>query len=628
LSTSGFSSAGNPAFPYPQSIALADRLITNINVDGIFLEGPDLTNDAWQNPLFLSEFVKWGKPVVVHTPGGYALPNSTGNIYQPWFNNWISSHYAAANGAPDMSAINNWTNFIAHLERQMEFSPTVRRGHWIRSASVIWGIADGTPLERTELEAAAALSGAWTYRYYMGPQSLAWMTNKDFLTLWRDPLVIAASVAGVCSTNGGVTNRVFAKPLGQIGGTNALAWFLWKTNSPLTVTSTNLGFPNPVFTYYSPWSHAVEGWATNSLTLINVASNSVLYKCLDGFVTPLFSGGTNYLNSFNWRLNATNGNSSSPCGWLKNSFCNGNTVQMNSIFYSNSLGVAGPAYSEFPLGQATTNFSAVAGIGDPFASQAAVQFTFYLDGVQVFQTGWITNAAQDTNVSFSTVGANALGIFVNGALNTAPDPSWEVGCLGNPIVMASGIQTGTFIGDGNGLRFNAVIAPLVVSSNLPIIWPRQIIASGSFADTYDAGNTESPVSAEESIKLPTSSSMGTAAWHVPRWATNAVSELELQFNGTPPGVTITNDFSAFYYATNNSATVGRITSETTSAVIWPLGTNISTFIVTNWWPDTNCDKVVRMLSGTYGAPTNASAPVRILRVKVQCSGNLITVANQ
>lgn len=627
LSTSGFSSSGNPAFPYPQSIAAADCLITNLNVDGLFIEGPDLTDDAWQNPLFLSEFVKWGKPVVVHTPGGYALPNSTGNIYKPWFNNWINSHYAAANGAPDMSALNNWTNFIAHLEYQMEFSPTVRRGHWIRSASVIWGIGDGAPLERTELEAAVALSGAWTYRYYMGPQSLAWMTNQDFLSLWRDPLVMAAPVVSICATNGGLTNRVFSKPLGQIGSSNALAWFLWKTNSPLTLTSTNLGFgASNIFTYYSPWSHAIEGWATNSLTISGANQQSLLYKCMQGVVLPAFVGGTNQLGNMNFRLNATNGNPSSPCGWIKNGMaCSGNTISLNSVLYLNGLSVAGPAYAEFPLGQQATNFSCTFGIGDPFAGSAAVQLTIYTNGVQAFQTSWITNAAQDTNISIGVTGANSIGFFVNGAQNTAPDPSWEVGCLGNALVVTPGIQTGTFIGDGNGLRFNSVIAPLVVSSNLPIIWPRDLAPSSSFADTYDSGNTESPVLAEESIKLPTSSSVGTVAWHVPRWTTNAISELELQFNGTPPGITITNDFSAFYYPTNNG---GRTTAETASAVIWSLGTNMNTFTVTNWWPDTNCDKVVRMLSGSYGAPTNTSANVRILRVKVQCSGNLISIANQ
>lgn len=243
------------------------------------------------------------------------------------------------------------------------------------------------------------------------------LTNRDWLSILRDPLVVPGRIVSTNIAADGTTNFVFARPLvSQQSGTKAVV-FLSEASvtNTITVSTTNLEFnPGAVLTIYSPWSHAIEAWSTNVFNLFAQPQTASLYKISQGFIAPAFHCGTNYLSGWHWRLNVTN----APTKDMRD---NGATLQIGSTtftkgFCSTGLGssAGGVAfdYWEMPLGGVTTNFSCVFGQQSQRAtSSTGVQLTIFLDGTQAAQTGYITNTAS-TNVIVNTAGANAIGFYV------------------------------------------------------------------------------------------------------------------------------------------------------------------------------------------------------------------------
>ena len=260
------------------------------------------------------------------------------------------------------------------------------------------------------------------------------LTNAELQSIRHDALVKSPTIVSYAITNG-VTNAVYAKHLSPENGGEVLAFALFRDTNDANVvqsaTTTQLGLHSPIVTVRSPWSHAIEFWATNTVTFnafgenwipnLNVlhTPSSRLYKITEGFQTPTWLPGTNYLSDWYWRLNATNVPYRDMREYDKAPIViNGITYAKGFIFPSGQTywydSPMGAAYFEFPLGGVCSNFSCAFGLWDAWnPSSAGFRLTVYGDGNILFRSLYISdNAAGATNCSVNVNGVMTLAFLL------------------------------------------------------------------------------------------------------------------------------------------------------------------------------------------------------------------------
>jgi hypothetical protein len=300
------------------------------------------------------------------------------------------------------------------------------------------------------------------------------LTNREFLEMYRDAAVIPAKTI-ITNYTGGATNYVLVRQLGAIdSGVKALCFVNASASTQaMTITSSQLGL-GATFTLRSPWFHSIEGWATNSWTVDVPPTNTVLYRVSRGISVPDFHPGTNYLSDQPWR----SGMIAPHWTWslFRDMRDNGAALQIGSTTYSKGLSIGYPltwdeqhfqnTSVEYSLGKQASSFTTDFGLQSPYTGgPGALMLQVWTNGVLQFQSGYVTNTAQATNITLSMVGVDSLKLITvtNGAAVNGGNAVG--GCLGNCYVTVPGIAVGpdggatlagtmnatAFVGDGSGL---------------------------------------------------------------------------------------------------------------------------------------------------------------------------------
>lgn len=389
-------------------------LATNFNWDGVKF---DVTG-ANEFQLFVSCLFNTCHPFFVQSSALTPVAGST-TFYNasPFYNYSINSAYTSA-GLSDPDNPHVFTNVMAHFHSEAQAAQYITRpGHYVQGSG--WLDNPSQVFATNGLECAATLAEDVLVSPFVQSSIVALFTNNPlYLSILRDRAVIPGKAVYTNISADGATNSVWVRSLKDKYGPDKYVMFaVESTNSTaLTLSCTNLNFgTNTSFTLTSPWSGAIEAWATNLFTNSSMATNTKSYLVQKGTIPPAFVTGTNWLSSWPWRLSSTN----IPSVNIRSG---NNPIVINGVTYTNGFVTrlqndSGPftnTYIEFPLGGITTNFSCVFGIISAWSgASAGGRLTVTVDGVQKFQSGYITNDAQFTNVNIDTTGGNAIGLFVD-----------------------------------------------------------------------------------------------------------------------------------------------------------------------------------------------------------------------
>jgi hypothetical protein len=213
--------------------------------------------------------------------------------------------------------------------------------------------------------------------------------NFDYLNILRDPLVLPYHA---------VNTNVLVRTLS--GTFNRAVCFTNLSADPIScsLSITNLGFYQPVFTYYSPYFHSIEGWASNLLTVTVPPTNTLMYQVRQGLLAPQWSVGWNFLSDFYWTMETNPTNDAGYCSpsITKDKRANGEQLNINGTAYAKGLSFEfGPKTGTniivtFPLGGAASSFSFDFGPQLGYEGGTPVRAIVLLDNVLDYTGIWWT----------------------------------------------------------------------------------------------------------------------------------------------------------------------------------------------------------------------------------------------
>ena len=407
---------------------------TNFCVDGIKVDGHCAT--------LMSALLKTTRPIFRQISAGTDPYAGAGYGLSAELAEYYNSIYVTYHGADsEMSSTNLDTCFglaSAKFATEMNATAYTRPGcftegvGWIQGDAPHWayGLDSYCWPQCCAMDMAAALCSR-----VLGSQWV--ITNREYLSILGDPLVRPGKV--VADTSMGVTNFACCRTLS--GGVKYVVYVNNATStwSP-SLTSSWLGLgPGAAFTLLGTYSHAIEAWATNAITVSVPPRNTLSFRVKEGNVSPRFCMGTNYLSDQPWRFSV-----SAPAGErsldrdynLADGTSTTNLV-LNSVIYGKGLQFCdlssiSPTTVEFSLGKRATNFTAWFGKQDQYLiyNLSGVQLSIWTNGVLALQTDWITNADQVATISLSMVGVDVLKLSAIGS-----DGALGIGALGGCYVV-------------------------------------------------------------------------------------------------------------------------------------------------------------------------------------------------
>lgn len=444
----------------------------------------DLIGQWWMMQQFWSVVGLTGEPIYRQMTGGttaFVTYPSAPYSFSPVIPQYVNSYYPTLN-LPDTSSPQNFTNILTHFLTILPILSQERPGFYLEgvgSSGQINNTAFGYAYPNHiyyDLATMAAENVQGAVDNLTRP--IAAFLNDEWLGMLRDPAVIPVQTVITNYTVGGATNYTLIRPLGRLTDYSSAALCFVNTYTvtntfTLSITNFMMG-SNTCATLYSPWYHSLENWVTNSLTISIPPTNTLMYRVVSDFHAPNFVAGTNYLSDQNWQMGAWPFDGQTPFlgnpGFLNKDFrftgsANAALV-IGATTYTKgfSMGVGESGFSDTlgPWGNYTATNSyftmALGGVCKIVLGAWGKQqnynggtvggrLTIYGDGVQLWQSGFVTNNTTDaTNFSISVAGVNQIEFYMDhdGVGNVQ-------GVIGNCIVTLPQTYVGTFVGDGSQL---------------------------------------------------------------------------------------------------------------------------------------------------------------------------------
>ncbi|HVX56974.1 MAG TPA: NPCBM/NEW2 domain-containing protein [Candidatus Saccharimonadales bacterium] len=452
---SGFTSAAN-ASSYGHEIQDAGVCATNWLVDGFKMEGDTDTASFQREQLFLQTCFQTGRKFWVQSTTGLGSSTYSGASVNldPAIDShqkWSSANYVSLPGSWDPTADPSWDNLWPHFYDAVKRSDRYRVGHYAEFAgNFINGPFGGSygPLKGW-LEMAVmipapidwASSETWTLAYSPKRQML---TNSFYQAMLLNPYVSGATEPYMVVI-GNRTNSISLRPMDSPTGPDYAAWFrVQSTNSidgavTLTLPLTNLvssggSFTTKgsnVWTFFNPWSGAIEAYATNQYSAAWTGPTSQLFRISPGFKIPPFAPGANLMGDFYFTGFSSNAPAASV-GIIRNLGQNSAALTIAGVTYSNGVSMTAPASITYPLGAAVSSFSGTFGLEDRIVQNGdgtTVALAVYVDGVLAWQSASIGTSAGATNFVINTAGAKFITFALSGVPGSASQPLYECGDL-------------------------------------------------------------------------------------------------------------------------------------------------------------------------------------------------------